>query len=528
MSSLNQAFIKAYGRDASATSEAAPPAPAPSPPQSQVLGNWYSADAWYRAESAVVPQASSAPIAAPHVSFPPAPAVAKNVAGLADSAASYAYQPPERAELSQLVARRATLEEIDYRLSPAESVPPPEVIVEDEPAALQAVVAPPPPPAPAAKAEPAPARAPKTPPPAPLDPPPPTPAVVVAPQPSLDQLFAPVQFTAGWESTLGMFNAVTTVAPQPASLPTPAPVAKAEPQPELKPVPAPSAPPPAKVPPPAPVVTPRLDAAVAPPVPKPHTNFTPPAPKAPDAAVVEAPQPAPIEAKAGPAPLGLVQPAWEVDRFQWPEHCKLLLNTESEYLADVGKRLANAAQDGLNILAITSTRRGEGRTTLALCLARAAAQAGVKVALVDADMENPQLINELGVEAACGWQDVVLGTQPLAEAAIVSLDDRFTFFPWTPGGALKSLNDPRATRVLREIAKAYSLVILDLGPVPGRETRMFEDGDACPIDAAILVRDVRWTSAVEAQRVAGQLTEAGVESVGIAENFGPKQVASGQ
>jgi Mrp family chromosome partitioning ATPase len=407
------------------------------------------------------------------------------------------------------------VEEIDYRLSPVESVPPPELIVEDEPAALQVVVAPTPAPAPIAKVE----TAPKATPPAPVDPPKPAPAVVVPPAPSLDQLFAPVQFTTGWESTLGMFNAVTTAAPTPA--PVPAPVAKVEPKPEPKPAPAP----PPKVQPPAPVVTPRLDAAAAPPVPKPHTTFTPPAPKAP---VVEAPKPASVEAKAEPAPLGLVQPAWEVDRFQWPEHCKLLLNTETEYLADVGKRLANAAQDGLNILAITSTRRGEGRTTLALCLARAAAQAGVRVALVDADMENPQLINELGVEAACGWQDVVLGTQPLAEAAIVSLDDRFTFFPWTPGGALKSLNDPRATRVLREIAKAYSLVILDLGPVPGRETRMFEDGDACPIDAAILVRDVRWTSALEAQRVAGQLTVAGVESVGIAENFGPKAAASGQ
>lgn len=220
--------------------------------------------------------------------------------------------------------------------------------------------------------------------------------------------------------------------------------------------------------------------------------------------------------------MGLVQPAWEVDRFQWPDHCKQLLSTENEYLADVGVRLANAARDGLNILAVTSTRRGEGRTTLALCLARAAAQAGVKAALVDADIENPQLVNELGVEASCGWHDVVLGKQPLAESAIMSLEDKFTFFPWTDSSGLKSLNDARATRVLRQIAKAYSLVILDLGPVPGRETRLFEDGDACPVDAAILVRDVRWTSAIEAQRVAGQLTAAGVDSVGIAENFGPR------
>jgi hypothetical protein len=117
---------------------------------------------------------------------------------------------------------------------------------------------------------------------------------------------------------------------------------------------------------------------------------------------------------------------------------------------------------------------------------------------------------------------VVLGKQPLSEAAIVSVEDKFAFFPWTSSSGVKSLNDPRATRVLREIAKAYSLVILDLGPVPGRETRLFEDGDNCPVDAAILVRDLRWTSALEAQRVAAQLTAAGVASVGIAENFGPR------
>jgi Mrp family chromosome partitioning ATPase len=219
---------------------------------------------------------------------------------------------------------------------------------------------------------------------------------------------------------------------------------------------------------------------------------------------------------------GPLQPAWEVDRFQWPEHCKQLLSPQNQYLADVGQRLSVAARDGLNILAVTSTRRGEGRTTLALCLARAAAAAGVKVALVDADLENPQLVNELGVEAATGWHDVVLNKQPLSEAAIVSLEDRFTFFPWLENSDLKSLNDPAVTRVLKAIAAEHTLVILDLGPVPGRETQLFEDGEACPIDAAILVRDVRWTSALEAQRVASQLIAAGTGSVGIAENFGPR------
>ena len=486
MSSLNEAFIKAYGREATSvsTQSAPPPAAAPQTPPSQTLENWYTANAWYRVETAAVGHA------APHVPFTPT------------------YQPPSASELSHL----AVPSEGDYRLSPALAVPSPELVVDEEfvpfvrnetAAAVAPVVAP---------SAPKPTKA-------------PTPPLVA---PDLNQLFSPMQVVTGWESSLTTSPPITTVGHVPvvaAAAPKPAPQVQAAPP---KPVEVPAKTVAVEKPLP-PVQAPRLDAATTAPVPKPHTSFAPPKASAPAptstasvAKVAEpAPKPAPVAAPA-PSPLGLVQPAWEVDRFQWPDHCKQLLSTENEYLADVGQRLTNAARDGLNILAITSTRRGEGRTTLALCLARAAAKAGVKVALVDADVENPQLVNELGVEAACGWHEVVLNKQPLAEAAIVSLEDKFAFFPWTDSSGLKSLNDPRATRVLRDIAKAYSLVILDLGPVPGRETRLFEDGDACPVDAAILVRDVRWTSAIEAQRVAAQLTAAGIESVGIAENFGPR------
>ncbi len=417
--------------------------------------------------------------------------------------------------------------EADYRLSPPEAVPAPELIIEDDLAPLPVK------PAPFVSA-----------PPAAATPPVVAKAAMPAPvAPDLNQLFAPMQVVTGWDANISSTPPFTTVGHVPvvaAAPPKPLPAAPVAAAPKVE---AAKVETPAKVvateKPLPPVQAPRLDAATSPPIPKPHTSFASPKASAPPPAPVvakvaeptpkPAPAPAPKSAPAAapvappaPAPLGLVQPAWEVDRFQWPDHCKQLLSTENEYLADVGVRLSNAARDGLNILAITSTRRGEGRTTLALCLARAAAKAGVKVALVDADTENPQLVNELGVEANCGWHDVVLNKQPLAEAAIVSLEDKFAFFPWTDSSGLKSLNDPRATRVLREIAKAYSLVILDLGPVPGRETRLFEDGEACPVDAAILVRDVRWTSALEAQRVAAQLTAAGVESVGIAENFGPR------
>ncbi|HTN75402.1 MAG TPA: cellulose synthase operon protein YhjQ/BcsQ [Pirellulaceae bacterium] len=524
MSSLNQAFIKAYGKDAAPPSDTA--TPAVTNPPGNALGNWYSSETWFRAEA---PQ----PVPAPHVSFPPAAS----------------YEAPTTADLNQLAVRKRG-EEVEYRLSPPEPAGAPELVIDEEEQAIAHA------PAPAVIAPPTIIAPPK------LVTPPAPPAPVTAPTAdafALHALFAPVQIGGGWDSTYGVLPAMTTV--QPVEKKAAAPVAKT---PEPKAKPAEAKPAEAKVmekvvePTPAPVVKApappvevavkteaiknpasatalqmRLDAANASPVPKPHVNTAPkvetPAPviTAPAAKIevpkVEAPV-AKVEAPKVKEPVatGPMQAAWEVDRFQWPDHCKQLLSPENQYLSDVGQRLASASKDGLSILAVTSTRRGEGRTTLALCLAKAAAAAGVKVALVDADGDNPQLVNELGVEASCGWHDVVLNKEPLSEAAILSIEDRFTFFPWTTSNAIKSLNDPQVTRVLKKMALEFQLVILDLGPAPGRETKLFEDGEHCPIDAAILVRDVRWTSAIEAQRVASQLLAAGVGSVGIAENFGPR------
>jgi Mrp family chromosome partitioning ATPase len=528
--SSNQAFIKAYGKDAAhepAMAARTPPSSyeaggtpgAPSP--SRVLETWYSADSWYRSEAA--PLAPVLPVPAPHVAFAPGyvPAVksAAAVPVMKHRRATAGYEAPEANDLRGLTGQsqarnpRGAAEETDYRLSPPEPILPPEIVIEDE-----AEVAP------RVKGHVAEMAAPieyKMPPPVVAS------YNAVAVGSGLNEVYAPVQVVTGWEA------AITTPAPVEVMqvAPVPAPesivaseeprsvempqavavkeVAKSRPLQETPVVQSA-----------APVAQMRLDAAVRGPVPKPHGVGATEAKK-----VEEPAAPAKAEGLGSPSHEGeslshvTLAPAWEVDRFQWPEHCRELLKPENRHLADVGQRLANAAKEGLGILAITSTRRGEGRTTLALCMARAAADAGVKVALVDADSDNPQLVNELGVEAAAGWHDVVMGKQPLSEAAILSLEDKFTLFPWTTAGAIKSLNDPKVTRVLKQIAATHELVILDLGPTPGRETRLFEDGENCPIDAAVLVRDVRWTSAVEASRVASHLVSAGVESVGIAENF---------
>ena len=95
--------------------------------------------------------------------------------------------------------------------------------------------------------------------------------------------------------------------------------------------------------------------------------------------------------RAEPAVLDPFVPAWEVDAFRWPDLCAQLDEASGRKLTRSGDELYMAMQDGLKVIAISSAARQEGRTTIALSLARSAAAAGCRVALLDADGANPEL-----------------------------------------------------------------------------------------------------------------------------------------
>jgi len=234
-----------------------------------------------------------------------------------------------------------------------------------------------------------------------------------------------------------------------------------------------------------------------------------------------APSGAPQAAILSPPSTKFAVPQWEVDAFQWPRTCQKLMADEHGYLARAGDKLLAAAQDGLRVLAISGSRRGEGRTTLALCLARSAANAGLQTAIMDCDFARPQLASKIGLEAHHGWQEAALGNIPLSEAAVKSLADNITVLPLESAAASRqvSLADPRVTATIRAAAATFDLLILDLGPLASGAALAFPPGEKCPLDAAIVVRDLRFSTATESEAVGHALQDAGVEAVGIAENF---------
>lgn len=577
MSALDQAFTKAYAKDAPAQAAAARQATVglrSSAPASAAFGakapthldNVYADGSLYRLEP---PQAVDVP--PPHYT-PPASqhrTVQRRVAGRYRSAIAPPSEVAPPAVEPTLPARRMPalgLNEIARRLAhyippaPAADLPP-EVLVVEEP-----VPQPSPVPLPAVnEVRPAPV----------ASKPQPTPAPIVSSaaevlrgqrakstsasqEPSFDDVATLVEVCTPWESindaVSGSMVILTDAPVMPAAVQALVEVAidpivatkAAIALPPLPIVAEPVSPPIAaeparkkyRVDPPQPAaiqpphIAPARDVAgELPPSTPPLATLTPeetesligspsPAPSA--AAQVQAQRAA--VAAAAPEPL---VPMWEVDRFQWPGICDRLMKDEQSYFAQAGGKLVAAAKDGLKTLGITGSRRGEGRTTLALCLARCAAQAGLNVAMIDADFTRPQLAAVIGLEVAYGWQDAAQGKIPLPEAAVRSLADKITVLPLEASSVAwpLAMSDKRVAALIRTVSQTHDLVIIDLGPLSGGSELLFAADEAAPLDAAIVLRDLRYATPIETQAIGQRLHDSGVEAVGIAENFVPAEKA---
>jgi Mrp family chromosome partitioning ATPase len=216
-----------------------------------------------------------------------------------------------------------------------------------------------------------------------------------------------------------------------------------------------------------------------------------------------------------------LKPAWEVDRLLWPNEVDQLYESESEYFRHAGEKLRNASHEGLRVLGVSATHEGEGCTTLAICLARAAAEAGVKVGLMDANLRSPQLATALGLDFARSWHETLHGNIPLAEAAVTAIADNVTLIPLSKSAARQgfTLDDDLINDILCQASEAFDLVLVDLGVLSADGRSCFTGNATCPLDAAIIVRDVRVTSEEETLESVSRFRDLGIDAVGIAENF---------
>jgi len=156
------------------------------------------------------------------------------------------------------------------------------------------------------------------------------------------------------------------------------------------------------------------------------------------------------------------------------------------------------------IILVTSSVPDEGKTTIALSLARVCARGDKKVLLIDCDFRRPSIRNALGLEQKSmrasgsdsaieqhsnGFLDVLSGMKPLSEAVIAdphsSVRCLLTLrIPTDPTDVLVS---KAMSRFLENARKDWDYVIIDSAPIlPVNDTKIL----ASYVDTIVFV--VRW------------------------------------
>lgn len=136
----------------------------------------------------------------------------------------------------------------------------------------------------------------------------------------------------------------------------------------------------------------------------------------------------------------------------------------SEHFRVLLQRLdATALMRPMRVVAITSSARGEGRTTTAANLALTAAREGRQVALVECDLRRPTLARLLDLAPRAGLAEVIEGSAELSQALTTS-GAMSVLTAGTARDPAATLRSPRLATVLDSVRAQFPLVILDVPP----------------------------------------------------------------
>jgi capsular exopolysaccharide synthesis family protein len=131
-----------------------------------------------------------------------------------------------------------------------------------------------------------------------------------------------------------------------------------------------------------------------------------------------------------------------------------------------GLRFASASHETRS-LAVTSSIATEGKTWLAVNLAVVVAETGTRVLLIDADLRRPRVADSFGIAGAVGLTTVLIDAIPLRSAVQSSVRPTLDILPSgaVPPNPSELLVSARMNELIKEVADAYDLVVIDTAPV---------------------------------------------------------------
>ena len=166
------------------------------------------------------------------------------------------------------------------------------------------------------------------------------------------------------------------------------------------------------------------------------------------------------------------------------------------------------------VIGITSARPGEGKSTVAACLARVAALSGRRTLLIDGDVRSPSVATIFGVTPRHGLLDVLTGQAALKDVLILDERSGAWLLPALPVPFKhEQINSDEALKALMaRFTDVFDLVIIDTAPALAVvESRLLMSY----VDRALLV--VRWkhTPRQNARTALRRLQAIGVRPMGV-------------
>ncbi len=167
---------------------------------------------------------------------------------------------------------------------------------------------------------------------------------------------------------------------------------------------------------------------------------------------------------------------------------------------------------------VTSGTSAEGKSTIAISLARMAARSGQKVLLADCDLRRPSIAGALGLATTITMEDLLLGRASLSDAIQRDEASGLHVIPARSGATqpLDLLGSQRMRDSLRDLAQSYDLIVVDSPPVTLVSDAMVVAGLA---DTTLYL--IRWEATPRDVALAGiqQLRRAGADIVGVVLNL---------
>lgn len=176
----------------------------------------------------------------------------------------------------------------------------------------------------------------------------------------------------------------------------------------------------------------------------------------------------------------------------------------------------SAVERQINVLAVTSSIAGEGKSTTSVNLALAFAETGQRVLLVDADLRRPTIADILQLENAVGLSTALVERVTVEDAVFTTAQgiDVLTAGEQAPNPA-QLLASRKMQELVHALSEYYDLVIIDTAPV-------LSVADATIIsqyaDSMLVVVNARATTKSQLTRSVAALQGVGAELAGFVLN----------